>query len=167
MKQLTVFLILSALLLTGCNTQPPAPVESDTAAIVQNPEVALPGLTIHQGDASCDAHIGSYNWQIDNGNGTSTGICVDAVHPLDIADSLPTLKTDNPEVRLEFPEAPASTLIWCYGDPQEDAQLLSAEGDRLQLQPGSHVYLITASWPGSEDFTNIIHYSFRATVTTE
>lgn len=163
MRKLTALILLAALALTGCGFQTAKPAQPD---IAQSPEADLPALTIHQGATALEANIGSYNWQIDNGDGTSTGVCVDAVHPLDIADSLPLLEADSLEAQLDFPDAPESVLVWCWENEDADAQLITVENSVLPLMPGSHVYQVTATWLGSEDFTNIIHYSFRADAPT-
>lgn len=170
MKRMTVCFLLIALLLTGCGAQTANSTPVDTTAgntELRTIEEQLPVLTIRQGETVLETHIGSYNWQIDNGDGTSNAICVDAVHPLDIADSLPTLEADGQEVQLDFSDIPDSVIVWCWEKSEDDVQMLTAEGNMLQLLPGTHVYQITTTWPGTEDFTNIVHYSFRAAVPTE
>lgn len=169
MKKLTVLILFAALLLTGCGCRPVTlagnhtrSIPAETTSPLPAPESYLPQLVVTQGEAACEAMIGSYNWEIRNSDGTATAICVDAVHPLDIADSLPILETESLEVRLDFVEAPASILVWCYGDTEDDVQSIPVAENILPLEPGTHVYHVTASWPGSNDFTNIVHYSFRA-----
>lgn len=170
MKKLTVFILLTALLLAGCGSRTASPeaAENATDNVALHPIAEqLPTLTIHQDNTALEAHIGSYNWQVDNGDGTSTGVCVDAVHPLDIADSLPLLEAESLEVQLEFSETPESILVWCWEKTEEDAQMLTAEENALWLLPGTHVYQITATWLGHDGFENIVHYSFCAAVPTE
>lgn len=154
MKRFIALLCLAVLLLSGCAAEPSTPGKA-----------SLPALMLHQGDQSLEANIGSYNWQMDNGDGTCSAVCVDAAHPLDIAESLPLLEAKNCEVQLEFFQAPESILVWCWETEDADAQLIPSDGTMLSLMPGTHVYQITATWPGTEGFTNIVHYSFRADVT--
>lgn len=141
-------------------------VTEDTRADTTAGSIALqlPTLTIEQQGSLCEAPIGSYNWEIDNGDGTYTAICVDAAH---IPESLPLLETEDPQVQLHFSETPDSILVWCQQDGDEEAQMLTVEGGCLTLLPGTCIYQVTACWDGISGFDNIVHYSFRGEVSTE
>lgn len=164
MKKLTAVIFFAALLLTGCGSHTSESATPTEVSVLSAPEVDLPSLTVEQSEKNCEAAIGSYNWEIDNGDGTTTAVCVDAVHPLDIADSLPLLEADSPEIQLNFSDSPDSIIAWCWLNSEDDAQSVTTEDNTLHLNPGSYVYQVTAIWTGSEGFDNIVHYSFRATV---
>lgn len=164
MKKTAALLLLTALVLTGCGCRPMrlAETEPQSTSVLPAAELSLPTLTVEQGNHRCEAMICSYNWNIDNGDGTGSGICVDAVHPLTIADTLPLLEAETPEATLIFPETPETIMACCWEKTDEDFQSIAVDGSAIQLLPGTYVYQVTACWPDRSGFDNIVHYSFRA-----
>lgn len=116
----------------------------------------LSGLTV----GGLEAHIGSYRWEMDNGDGTVSAVNVDAAHPLEMIRNLPSLETDQEVLELEFFDMPdsVSALCWPDGSTREEQAEVSLTG--LTLKPGAYTYQITAEW---EDGS--VSYSFHATLT--
>lgn len=80
---LALIIIVLAVAFSACNVPADAPPQSDAADAP--PELEL---YVNEEEAPVFLKPRTYEWNIDNGDGTMTGINADAAHPLDALDEL-------------------------------------------------------------------------------
>ena len=80
---LALIIIVLAVAFSACNVPVDAPPESDAADAT--PELEL---YVNEEEAPVFLKPRTYEWNIDNGDGTMTGVNADAAHPLDVLDEL-------------------------------------------------------------------------------
>lgn len=85
---LALIIIVLAVAFSACSVPVNTPPEKDAAEAP--PELEL---YINEEEPSVFLKPGTYEWHIDNGDGTVTGINADAAHPLDVLDELATVVT--------------------------------------------------------------------------
>lgn len=80
---LALIIIVLAVAFSACNVPADAPPQSDAAD-------APPELELYVNEEEVPVFLKprTYEWHIDNGDGTMTGINADAAHPLDALDEL-------------------------------------------------------------------------------
>ena len=145
-----------------------------------------PELTIVCGEKQIMALKGTYSWEYSNGNGTSTGIEADSMHPLNAKEYMTELplaysyksSIDLFKAHLQFETAPDEVEIryWdasCWNDYSAERKELTVqalEADYIdvgfsteytaKLLEGNYIYEVIAKWSSSEDYGGIAHYSF-------
>ena len=93
MKHILLALIIVALAVASCACSAPEEAADDTGAGTDAP----PSLTLYVNEEEPVVYLnpGTYEWIVDNGDGTMTGVNADAPHPLDIRDELAVVDTAN------------------------------------------------------------------------
>ena len=137
----TILFALSLLLLTGCQSVPPAATEGTARPAVSHQP---PALTVRVGENEGAAALSTYSWDWPNPDGTHSGVEADGLHPLDMLDYVtPILLGEERTVELRFEGAakPDHLTIrrWdrsCAGDPSKyesnyDMLSCTMEGDTL------------------------------------
>lgn len=145
-----------------------------------------PELTIVCGEKQVTALKGTYSWEYSNGNGTSTGIEADSMHPLDSKEYMNELplaysyksSIDSFKAHLQFEIAPDEVEIryWdasCWNDYSAESKELTVqalEADYVdggfsteytaKLLEGNYIYEVIAKWSSSEDYGGTAYYSF-------
>lgn len=152
-----VLALAGALGLTGCS----AADGENSPVILEKP----PALTVVCGQAETDALPGSYSWQLENADGTTTNITADSAHPLDCRDLLSPLETTEATAALRFSEEPDSIVdIQCWSDehwsePAAESEAVSVSGSTMELKSGGYIYEITAQWDTKDGYGGTAHYS--------
>ena len=106
--------------------------------------------------------LGSYSWQLENVDGTTTNIIADSAHPLDCRDLLSPLETTEATAALRFSEEPGSIVdIRCWSDEHwsesgADSEAVSVNGNTMELRSGGYIYEITAQWGAVDKVTFIL-----------
>lgn len=99
MKRMLIWLA-ALLLLAGCRTGGREGSKAPNG--LTRPEKP-PALTVGAGEREVLATLGTYSWAWPNGDGTSTGVEVDGMHPLDMLDYMtPLFPGDAGKVTLCF-----------------------------------------------------------------
>lgn len=125
-----------------------------------------PLLTVISDETAHDALLGTYSWQRENGDGTSTGIEVDHAHPLDCEAWLPPLETTSQTAVLRFTEEPdqiVSIRCWSdenWSDPNAESEDITVMGNEIELKIGGYIYEVTAEWNTENGYGGRAHYSF-------
>ena len=145
-----------------------------------------PELTIVCGEEQVTALKGTYSWEYSNGDGTSTGIEADSLHPLDSKEYMNELplaysyksSVDSFKVHLQFEAAPDEVEIryWdesCWNDYSVESEELivqTLEVDYVdggfstdyiaKLLEGNYMYEVVAKWNRSENYGGTARYSF-------
>ena len=145
-----------------------------------------PELTIVCGEEQATALKGTYSWEYSNGDGTSTGIEADSMHPLDSKEYMNELplaysyksSVDSFKAHLQFEAAPDEVEIryWdesCWNDYSAESEELIVqviEADYVdggfstdytaKLLEGNYIYEVVAKWNSSEDYGGTARYSF-------
>lgn len=168
-----ILLLVLVLSLAGCNVKN-VPTEStgglmvlpdNDAVVCQTP----PALTLMHDHGNTEAHLGTYSWNYDKGDGTWGGICVDAMHPLDCQDYLEPIGTESLYAELSFAVAPDSFTIRCWHDSQwgnydAPADAVAHYDGVFELMPGAYIYEVAATWvDDGEGFYGTAHYCFYVT----
>ncbi|MBQ1343388.1 MAG: hypothetical protein IIY40_04435 [Firmicutes bacterium] len=87
---LALIVLVLAAALSACGSGAEEPAEPDQPAAGEAP----PELTLYINEEELlDLPPRTYEWNVDNGDGTWTGVCADAAHPLDARDDLPEVDT--------------------------------------------------------------------------
>ena len=208
MKKLTAFLLMLSCILTlaacggapsvvpetpGPGSDPPsaAPMPADEELTTDAPAVVCsailtspPELTVLREDAEITALMGTHSWEYSNGDGTTTAICADSLHPLQCRELMPTLvlmptyysHIDPKAGYLRFGIAPDevsvrrwSALDWGKTDaesttvPTEIANDGGAPLYLLELEDGNFVYEVTAHWDFNGSHGGSCSYCFCTT----
>ena len=152
-----ILALAAALGLTGCS----AADGENSPVILEKP----PALTVVCGQAETDALPGSYSWQLENADGTTTNIIADGAHPLDCRDLLSPLETTEATAELSFLEEPDSIVNvqrWSdehWSEPAADSEAVSVNGSTMELKSGGYIYEITAQWDTKNGYGGTAHYS--------
>lgn len=123
-----------------------------------------PALTVISDETAVGALLGSYAWQIRNGDGTSTAMNADSAHPLDCKDVLLPLETTEKTAALNFSETPDSILnVQCWSDahwsdPAAKSEAVAVRGNTIELKSGGYIYEITAQWDAENGYGGTAHY---------
>ena len=93
MKHILLVLIIVALAVASCACSTPEAAGESGAVDPDTP----PALTLYVNEEEPIVNLapGTYEWIVDNGDGTMTGVNADAPHPLDVIDDLTTVDTSN------------------------------------------------------------------------
>lgn len=167
---LTILLMLS---MTACRTGS----EETTIPPTTNPPGSSgpsrpvmkepPRLTVSFGGGDTfDAITGTYGWNYDNGDGTTTGIEADSPHPLDLYEQLTPVETTVPFVELQFEVSPQSISVrcWddtCWGNTQAVPEDAVVSGNMLELKGHGYIYEVIATWTGENLAAHgTVHYVF-------
>ena len=129
---------------------------------------------------------GTYSWEYRNGDGTSTGVEADSMHPLESKEYMDALpigysylsSMDAFLAHLQFEVAPNEVKI-CYWTTEhwnepttksEELEVQEVEVDsedgsytteyQTRLLEGNYIYEVTARWSGSEEYSGTARYSF-------
>ena len=152
-----VLALAGALGLAGCS----AADGENNPVILEKPPV----LTVVSGQAETDAMLGSYSWQLENADGTTTNIIADGAHPLDRQDLLSPLETTEATAALRFSEEPDSIVdIRCWSDehwsePSADSEAVSVNGSTMELRSGGYIYEVAAQWDTKDGYGGTAYYS--------
>ena len=149
-----------------------------------------PELTVVCNEKQITALRGTYSWEYQNKDGTSTAIEADSMHPLESKEYMPDLplaysaysSVSSFRAHLQFPVTPDEVEIvyWnedCWGNPSADKTVLPvktieidfADGSwgvdySAELIAGNCIYEIIARWNSSEEYNGTAHYSFYTTM---
>ncbi|MBQ8208023.1 MAG: hypothetical protein IJZ89_04730 [Clostridia bacterium] len=138
-----------------------------------------PALTVVCGESSIEALKGTTSWRYDNGDGTSTYINSDSIHPLYAKDYMtplslmPTYASHaNPlDAYLFFETAPdkISVLRWnedCWEKSNAAGNNISVKKGgngsdfMIELKDGAYIYEVIAEWTSSKKYGGTARYSF-------
>ena len=131
-----------------------------------------PVLTVVSSDGSIEAEKSTYSWFYTDENGQGNGICVDALPPLECREFVTPFYASG-EVKLVFEEVPDSVAVRCWSDEYwnsssaKESEVTLEQGVLLTLNPGGHIYEITASW-NREDRAysgEVIYYFYAVSYT--
>ncbi|MDE5819265.1 MAG: hypothetical protein K2I07_08090 [Lachnospiraceae bacterium] len=137
-------------------------MEEGTSVRLEKP----PLLTVISDENAHDALLGTYSWQRENGDGTSTGIEVDHAHPLDCEAWLPPLETTCKTAVLRFAEEPdriVSIRCWSdenWSDPTAESEDITVMENEIELKIGGYIYEVTAEWNTENGYGGTAYYSF-------
>ena len=137
--------------------------EENAPIILEEP----PALAVISDNVSCGALLGTYSWQIPNGDKTPTDVEVDSAHPLDCKDLLVLLETTETTAALRFHEEPDAILsVQCWSDehwsdPSAKSEAVTMNGNEIELKPGGYIYEVKAEWNAENGYGGgIAYYSF-------
>lgn len=136
--------------------------EQDAPVILEEP----PALLLYSGQNAGGALLGTYSWQRRNYDGTTTGICADAAHPLDCKERLRLFDASGQPATLCFavwPDEILSVRCWSdehWGDPAAASEDVTVAGDEILLKPGNYIYEIHASWDAENGYSGTARYVF-------
>ena len=125
-----------------------------------------PSLTVFSDETAHSALLGTYSWQRENGDGTTTGVAADCAHPLDCKAWLTPVETTNETVILRFAEEPDRIVsVRCWSDenwskPTAESEAVTVAGNEIELKAGGYIYEVTAEWDTENGFGGIAQYSF-------
>lgn len=207
-KKLLLIIGLTCMLgLSGCGdsiscpaaTEAPAatgnPVTTDNPAMTNTQSTAgkvvlkeAPTLSVICGETKVETLQGTRSWYYQNGDGTSTGVEIDSIHPLEAKDLMQPLSltpsylshVDPFAAYLQFEVAPDSVQVSCWSeyywgqsnayDKGENLNVTSVETVQadgttnrqyqFDLKDGNYIYLISAKWDSSELYKGSSDYSF-------
>lgn len=139
----------------------------DAMIILEEP----PMLDVISGEACNSTLKGTYSWQRQNDDGTSTDTEADSPHPLDCKDLLIPFETTETTALLRFTQEPDEILnVCCWSDehwqnPAAESEDVSLKGNTIELKTGGYIYQITARWDrGESGCGGIASYSFYVKV---
>ena len=136
------FLLLGLLTVTGCSdaNDTNGDAENDSADALTEP----PGLTVHAGEESVRAELGTYSWRIAHEDGTETAIEADSAAPPELVKlGEPLAVSSDAAVELDFEEEPQSYTVRIWN---EENTVLS-ESDEVELSgQGTVIYEVLANW---------------------
>lgn len=143
---------------------------------------APPELTAVCGNKSAEALRGTTSWHYQNEDGTGTGFCSDAVHPLEAKEHMTPLELTpaavssvNPlEAYLRWDTAPdkVSVRFWneeCWNNPTAESDEipvnitdtdLNTPTFSIELKDGNCIYEVVAEWNSNEKHGGTAYYSF-------
>lgn len=164
--------------------------EGDVESFLQNDAVlqTAPALTVCCGDSATVALPGTRSWHYTDGDGMTTAVEADSMHPLQAQSDMnalllepsPYSHVDPLQAWLQFDVAPDTVSVRCWNsvhwdDPTAQAEeipvaILCMDSDgipcapvlSMQLKDGSYVYEVTAEWNRAEHYGGRVHYSFYA-----
>lgn len=147
--------VVWVMLLTGCGGR------GQEEEVLKQPPV----LSLMADQQVLEVAVGTYSWNYDNGDGTSTGIEACGVHPLDETVLWPVLNLVGETVQMEFAVAPDEIAVCCwnetvFGDTSAPSEEISVKGNRFQLRDTAAAYQITATWKNSERYGGTANYVF-------
>lgn len=158
MKRIVRLIIMLAVLLSlaGCDDKtffPENTVMPPVMPFYGNAQVleAPPELLLLYDGGSALAHLGTHSWNYDKGDGTWSGICVDALHPLDSQEYLQPVNAGSLYAEVQFADAPDSYTIRCWhesqwGSADAKAEEIAHYGNVFELKPGGYIYEVCATW---------------------
>ena len=149
-----------------------------------------PELTVACNEKQISALRGTYSWEYQNGDGTSTCIEADSMHPLESKEYMSYLPlaysaysaTSSFRAHLLFTVLPDEVEIvyWnadCWGNTSAEETVLPVRTIEVDaedgswsvdytadLLPGNNIYEVIAKWSSSEEYTGTAHYSFYTTM---
>lgn len=120
---------------------------------------------IYDGEKSISVNAGTYCWIIDDASEELTGICCDALHPLDSRNYMKEFTASSEKIKAVFPIEPDSVTVSCWPEsawgktdtvPEE---VKSANGE-FSLKKGKYIYLVTGVWDSGKLKGSHTTYSF-------
>lgn len=125
--------------------------EGEALIIMEEPPV----LDVVSDATCCSVWPGSYSWQCQNIDGTTTGGVADAPHPLDCEDQLPVLETTETTAVIRFKQDPDELTVccWsdaCWGDTAAVSEEVSVRRNEMALKSGGYIYEVIARWDVGE-----------------
>lgn len=167
-KKYFLFLLLFALLLTGCQEgQIPEHQESPEEERV---EETMPSLLLEFGGKSLEIPPYSYTWTYQDEKGQSHSVVVDVMHPTDpqAKEFLPLLHGEDVKgpIFLKFSPGPQEIKGVCYLKGNDtsswESKDLDIQDKSFSLQEGALIYEITATWTQeSQENYGSVSYCFR------
>lgn len=147
---LTLFGLLTVM---GCSGTSEKNADVDTTSGIEqgsnagNSEGTIPkppGLTIYAGEEIVRPVLGTYSWNMDHGDGTTSGIEADSAAPPELVqDSNPTLVTSDTSIDLDFEEQPESYTVRRW---DEDSTIVSESNEVILSDEGKVIYEVLAHW---------------------
>jgi len=145
-----------------------------------------PEMTVVCNGKQITALRGTYSWEYQNEDGTSTAIEADSMHPLESQEFMPDLplaysyqsSVSAFRAYLQFVVAPdeIDVVYWgtdCWGNASADKNALEvktieidfADGSwgvdhAIDLIDGNYIYEVVARWNNSKEYSGVAHYSF-------
>lgn len=153
---------------------------------VQSTLTSPPQLVVTCWEKQITAHLGTYSWEYQNGDGTSTGVESDSMHPLESKEYMEDLpigysylsSIDAFQALLQFEVTPDEVKMryWStdhWNEPVAESEELEVQAIEVdfadgsyttdyhtRLPEGNYVYEVIAKWSGSEAYSGTAHYSF-------
>lgn len=144
-KVLSATSILIALLITlGCSNQNAGENQVNGRSEWEYTVIKPPNLTVHIGDDTITAEVGTYSWTVDPGDGTHITTIADSAGPHEIVKMIePTPIKAGTDVAFEFEEEPLSYTVKIW---DEDGNVTS-ESQEIELpDQGKVIYEVLARW---------------------
>lgn len=135
-----IFMLLSIILigLAGCGTGDSG--EESQKTQLEEP----PSLTVRVGEHEFKALEGGYDWEIDHGDGTSTGFHADAASPPQMvkSEAMIKVKSDN-KIDLTFEVDPERFDVYIWDDEGVTESRVDLD---LAKRSGPNIFEVVATW---------------------
>lgn len=121
----------------------------------------------YDGEKSISVSAETFCWIIDDGSEEPTGLCCDALHPLESRKYMKEFTASSEKIKAVFPIKPDSVIVRCWPEsawgktdtvPEE---IKSANGE-FSLKEGKYIYLVTGVWDSGKLKGSDVSYSFCA-----
>ncbi len=144
-----------------------------------------PALTVVCGDKTVEALRGTTSWIYQNEDGTSTGINVDSMHPLQAKEYMtpldliptPISAIDPLKAYLQWNTIPDKVSVHCWNEEywgqstaeyeeipvsilMTDSNIETAPIISVELKDGNYIYEVVAEWNSTEKYNGTAYYSF-------
>ncbi|MFD1030180.1 hypothetical protein [Metaplanococcus flavidus] len=103
-----------------------------------------PSLTVIVGEETVRPSLGTYNWSVDNGGGTTSGINADSSAPPELLENNNSIQvTADTNVELVFEEEPENYTVRIWDD---DNNIVNSSNKVVLSGKGKIVYEVLAHW---------------------
>ena len=122
---------------------------------------------IYDGEKSIDANAETYCWTYIDSDGKATGICADALHPLESKKYMKKCTASSDKIKVVFPIEPDSVTVRCWPESEWDKTDAVPEGIKVvngefTLKKGGYIYLVSGVWETGKLKGSHVSYSFYA-----
>ncbi len=121
----------------------------------------------YDGEKSISVNAGTYCWIIDDGSEEPTGICCDALHPLESRKYMKEFTASSEKIKAVFPIEPDSVIVRCWpesawGKTDTAPEGVKSANGEFSLKKGKYIYLVTGVWDSGKLKGSDASYSFCA-----
>lgn len=121
----------------------------------------------YDGEKSISVNAGIYCWIIDDGSEEPTGICCDALHPLESRKYMKKFTASSEKIKAVFPIEPDSVIVRCWpesawGKTDTAPEGVKSANGEFSLKKGKYIYLVTGVWDSGKLKGSDVSYSFCA-----
>lgn len=118
-------------------------------------------------EKSISVNAGTYCWFIDDGSEEPTGICCDALYPLESRKYMKEFTASSEKIKAVFPIEPDSVIVRCWpesawGKTDTAPEEIKAVNGEFSLKKGKYIYLVTGVWESGKLKGSDVSYSFCA-----